>query len=519
MKIPTFCLSIAVALAAVLPAGSTMAELKLSSIIGDNMVLQRDLDNVPIWGWADAGTEVTVEFAGQKVSGKAGDDGRWEVKLAKLAMSATGQAMNIKAGGDSITLKDILVGEVWVCSGQSNMQWATGQAYDADLEALTANFPNIRLISVPQVGTQELQNDFKGQWEAANATNVAVFSAVGWYFGKQLSETLNIPIGLIDNAWGGSAAEAWVERGAMEADPEYAEAMAQWKKTEAAYDHDAAMAKWKAASEKAKAAGKNAPRAPRNQLVGQHRPGNLYAGVLNPIIGYGIKGAIWYQGESNTGRAFQYRKLFSKMITHWREKWGQGDFSFYWVSLADFKDEVDAPVDADWAVLRESQTATLSLPNTGEAIIYDIGEGRDIHPRNKIDVAKRLARLALAQDYHFEIAHRSPIYKSHEVKGNKVEVMFDHAGTSLYTFDVRHAVGFEIAGEDKVFHWADAQLQGKNKVVVSSPKVANPVAVRYAWSNNPKANLFSRENLPATPFRTDDWQVTTQAASPAPATK
>ncbi|MGY8643273.1 MAG: sialate O-acetylesterase, partial [Verrucomicrobiales bacterium] len=380
MKIPTFCLSIAVALAAVLPAGSTMAELKLSSIIGDNMVLQRDLDNVPIWGWADAGTEVTVEFAGQKVSGKAGDDGRWEVKLAKLAMSAKGQAMNIKAGGDSITLKDILVGEVWVCSGQSNMQWATGQAYDADLEALTANFPNIRLISVPQVGTQELQNDFKGQWEAANATNVAVFSAVGWYFGKQLSETLNIPIGLIDNAWGGSAAEAWVERGAMEADPEYAEAMAQWKKTEAAYDHDAAMAKWKAASEKAKAAGKNAPRAPRNQLVGQHRPGNLYAGVLNPIIGYGIKGAIWYQGESNTGRAFQYRKLFSKMITHWREKWGQGDFSFYWVSLADFKDEVDAPVDADWAVLRESQTATLSLPNTGEAIIYDIGEGRDIHP-------------------------------------------------------------------------------------------------------------------------------------------
>ncbi len=513
MKIPTFCLSLFTALTVVM-SGSASAELKLSSIIGDNMVLQRDKENVPVWGWADPGTDVTVEFAGQKVSGKAGDDGRWEVKLAKLATNAKGQEMKITAGADSVTLKNILVGEVWVCSGQSNMQWSTSQAYDADLEALTADYPKIRLISVPQVGTQEIQNDFNGQWEAASPTTVPQFSAVGWYFGKQIFQTLkNVPIGLIDNAWGGSAAEAWVKREVLEADPEFADVMAQWKQTEADYDHDAVVAKWKAAVEKAKAENKNPPRAPRNPLVGQHRPGNLYAGVLHPTIGYGIRGVIWYQGESNAGRAWQYRKLFSKMISHWREEWGQGDFPFYWVSLADFRDEVDAPGDAEWPVLRESQTATLALPNTGEAIIYDIGEGRDIHPRNKEDVGKRLARWALAKDYGFKIAHQSPTYKSHEVKGNKIEVTFDHVGGGLYAFDVRHATGFEIAGEDKVFHWATAQIAGNNKVVVSSPKVPNPVAVRYAWSNNPKANLRSRENLPATPFRTDDWPVATQPAA------
>ena len=509
MKIPTVCLSLLAAMAALLP-GSVFAELKLSSIIGDNMVLQRDMDKVPVWGWAAAGTDVKVEIAGQSLSAKAGDDGRWEVKLAALKTNAKGLEMKITAGSESVTLKNILVGEVWVCSGQSNMGFAVQSSYDGDLEALTANHPNIRLISVPQVGTQEIQNDFEGQWEAATSANVPAFSAVGWFFGKQLSQTLNIPIGLIDNAWGGSAAEAWVKRGVLDADPDYADYIAQWKKTEATYDHEAAVAKYKAADAKAKAEGKRGPRAPRNPLTGQHRPGNLYAGVLHPIIGYGIRGTIWYQGESNASRAWNYRKLFPKMITHWREEWGQGDFPFYWVQLADFYEEVDQPGNDYWPVLREAQTYSLTLPNTGEAVIYDIGEGRDIHPRNKEDVGKRLARWALAKDYGIKVQYQSPTYKSHEVKGNKVAVTFDHVGGTLRTFDVANATGFEVAGEDKVFHWANASISGKDQVIVSSDKVANPVAVRYAWSNNPRANLRSIENLPATPFRTDDWKVASQ---------
>ncbi|NNE90902.1 MAG: sialate O-acetylesterase [Verrucomicrobiales bacterium] len=494
-----------------LAATGAQAELKLPSIIGDHMVLQRDQAPLPIWGWAAPGTEVTVEIAGQKVSGKAGDDGRWEVKLAALKTNADGLGMKITAGSETISLKDILVGEVWVCSGQSNMQWSVAQSYDADLTALSANHPNIRLISVPQVGTQEIQNDFEGQWDKATPETVPQFSAVGFYFGRILHQTLGVPVGLIDNAWGGSAAEAWVKRDVLEADPNYAEYIAQWEQTEATFDYDAAMAKWKAAVEKAKAEGKpNRPRPPRNVLAGQHRPGNLYAGVLHPIIGYGIRGTIWYQGESNAGRAWNYRELFPKMITHWREEWGQGDFPFYWVQLADFKAEVDQPADHEWPVLREAQTHALKLPNTGQAVIYDIGEGRDIHPRDKEGVAKRLARLALKNDYGFDIAAESPRYKSHEVKGNKIEITFDHVGKSgLYTFDVREAVGFQIAGEDKVFHWADAQVVGKDKVVVSSKDVPNPVAVRYAWTDNPVANLCSRENLPVVPFRTDDWKVAT----------
>ena len=488
------------------------AALEFSSIFGDHMVLQRDQEN-RIWGWADKGQDVSVEIAGQKVSGKAGDDGRWEVKLAPLKTNADGLEMKISAGGETKTFSDILVGEVWVCSGQSNMQWAVSQSYDPDLEFLITNFPKMRLISVPQVGTQEIQNDFEGQWEACTAETAAAFSAVGYYFGKQLHLALDIPIGLIDNAWGGSAAEAWVQRDVLESDPKYADYIAQWKKTEATYDHEAAVAIWKEKVEKAKAAGKKQlPRPPRNPLTGQHRPGNLYAGVLHPIIGYGIRGTIWYQGESNASRAWNYRDLFSLMITHWREEWGQGDFPFYWVQLADFRDEVSGPEPSDWAVLRESQSHALKLPNSGQAVIYDIGEGRDIHPRNKEDVGKRLARIALNRDYGMEnIVFQSPSYKSLEINGKNATVTFDHVGNGgLYTFDTRYATGFIVAGEDKVWHNAQAQVVSRDKVKVWSDEEPAPVAVRYAWATNPIANLRSRENLPANPFRTDDWIVATQ---------
>ena len=257
------------------------------------------------------------------------------------------------------------------------------------------------------------------------------------------------------------------------------------------------------------------PQNPMGQLVGNARPGNIYNGVLKPTIGYGIRGAIWYQGESNAGRAYQYRDLFPLMIQSWREEWQQGDFPFYWVQLADFLAEKAEPADSSWAELREAQTMTMSrLPNTGEAVIIDLGEGRDIHPRNKQDVAKRLARWALAREYGISnIPFQSPKYRSMEKQGNKIVLTFDHVGGGLYTFDDREkAIGFAIAGADKKFVWAEAKLDGNDKIVVSSEKVVDPAAVSYAWADNPVCNVYSKEGLPLTPFRTDDWPGVTANA-------
>lgn len=503
-----------------LSVASTHADVKLSAIIGDNMVLQRGMP-VPIWGWADAGEKVTVSFAGQTHSATAGKDGKWTVKLEAMKASAKPQPVVIK-GKNSITLKNVLIGEVWICSGQSNMAWSVNRANDADLEMAAAKFLNIRMISVPQVGTQEAKTDFNGQWEACTPAVAANFSAVGYFFGRQLHQTLDVPIGLIDNAWGGSAAEAWVPKEVLAKHERYAALLKQWDDMAKAYDHTKAMTafkakqdKWKEAVKKAKAAGKpapRAPRAPRNQLTGQHRPGNLYNGVLNPTIGYAIKGAIWYQGESNSGRAYQYRHLFPLMIDTWREVWKQGDFSFYWVQLADFMDESDGPQDSAWAELREAQTMTMSrLPNTGEAVIIDVGEGRDIHPRDKQTVGKRLARWALAKDYGMKIPHQSPTVSGMEIVRNKVTLTFDHVGAGLYSFDSRTDVsGFTLAGEDQKFVKATARIVGKNKIELTAQGVDKPVHARYAWANNPVVNLYSREGLPATPFRTDDWKGVTE---------
>lgn len=491
------------------------AELKLPSIFGHHMVLQRDMEN-RIWGWAEPNATVSVQFAGETRESKANAEGEWDLKLKSLPGSSHALNMTIRSGTESLTFSNIVMGEVWVCSGQSNMQWSVSQSFDPDLESATANYPNIRLISVPQVGTQEIQNDFEGQWDICTPDTVGQFSAVGFFYGRMLHQALGVPIGLIDNAWGGSAAEAWVERGVLEEDGRFDAYIQQWVDTEKNFDWDKMVADWKAKAEQAKANGKPAPRAPRNQLVGQHRPGNLWAGVLNPTIGYGIRGAIWYQGESNAGRAYQYDDLFGLMITEWRKAWGQGDFPFYWVQLADFRDEVDTPGDSDWAELREAQSNTLALPNTGQAVIYDIGEGRDIHPRDKQNVAKRLARIALARDYGMQIHYKSPSYKAMELQGNKAILTFEDVGSTLYTFDTRDAVGFAVAGADKVWHNATGKLVGKDKVEVTSEAVAEPVAVRYAWAVNPVANLMSREGLPVDPFRTDDWPGVTE---PQPASE
>ncbi|MEN3943993.1 sialate O-acetylesterase [Prosthecobacter sp. SYSU 5D2] len=496
------------------------AEIKLPAIIGDNMVLQQKQAN-PLWGWDTPGTEVTVKFAGQTKTAKAGADGKWTVKLDAVPANAKPATISIQ-GTTKKVVKNVLVGEVWVCSGQSNMQWSVNGCWDADLEIATAKYPNIRLISVPQVGTQEPQQDFKGEWKECSPETVGPFSAVGYFYGRVLHRMLDVPVGLINNAWGGSAAEAWVRRDVLEKDARFKGLMAGWVQNEknlstekALADHEKAMAAWtKKKNEAAKAKqpfATRAPQGPKEILGGKSRPGNIYNGVLLPTIGYGIKGAIWYQGESNAGRAYEYGYLFPLMIQHWRQEWKQGDFPFYWVQLADFMPEVPTPGDSAWAELRESQTKTQSvIKNGGQAVIIDLGDANDIHPKNKRDVAERLARLALVNDYGLKLRHRSPEYKSVAFDGGKAIVTMDNFGSSLRTVDVSEVKGFAICGEDRKWVWANAKIMSRDKVEVSSPEVAKPVAVRYAWANNPVCNLYSIDGLPVTPFRTDDFPMTTK---------
>jgi sialate O-acetylesterase len=460
-------------------------DVKLPSLFGSHMVLQRDQKD-RVWGKADPGEEVTVTIDHQVKTTKAGTDGKWLVTLDP--MPAGGPHTLTVVGKNTITLGDILVGEVWLCSGQSNMEWPVGQANDADLETRTAGNPQIRVISVPKVGTQEPQDNFDGKWEVCTSQTVASFSAVGYFFGRQLAESLHVPIGLIDDSWGGSSCEAWVRRDLLAADARYNALLDRWKKIESG-DQSAPQ-----------------PKNLKSLLAGNARPANIYNGVLKPTIGYGMRGVIWYQGESNASRAYQYRDLFPLMIQSWRDEWNIGDFPFYWVQLADFRAEKPEPVESDWAELREAQTMTLSrLPNTGQAVIIDLGETQDIHPRNKQDVAKRLARWALARDYGIAVPYQSPTYKSMEKQDSKIVLTFDNVGGGLKPFDVAAPRGFAIAASDRKFVWAEARVVGKDKVEVWSNEVSDPVAVRYAWADNPVCNLYSREGLPVTPFRTDDW--------------
>ncbi|MCO8120391.1 sialate O-acetylesterase [Stieleria sp. TO1_6] len=491
--------------AVVLAALPVQAEIRTSAVFGDSMVLQREKP-IHVWGWADAGSEVKVTLAGNTETATSDADGRFDVKLPTMEAGGPHE-LSIQSGGETQTFKDVLIGEVWLCSGQSNMQWALGQANDADLESLAANNPNIRLITVPQVGTQELQTSFDGHWEACTPESVKQFSAVGYFFGRQLQATLGVPVGLIDNSWGGSSAEAWVRRDVLQSAGTFDDLLARWRETESSYDHDAAVAKYKEQLKKWQETKQgNQPRAPRNPLTNQHRPANLYNGVLNPVIGYSLRGVIWYQGESNAGRAYQYRDLFPLMIQNWRDEWDQEKLPFYWVQLADYMAESAEPADSAWAELREAQTMTMSkLPDTGEAVILNLGEASDIHPKNKQDVGKRLARWALAKDYGYDIPHRSPTYKSMSVKDGKIVLEFDHIGGGLDTFDVREPLGFTIAAADKKFVPAQAKITGKNTIEVSAESISQPVAARYAWANNPVCNVQSSEGLPLTPFRTDDW--------------
>ena len=479
------------------PTCVLVAEVSVPNIFSEHMVLQRDQKN-RVWGKAAVSEKVTVTIAGQTKNATADASGMWQVEVDPLP--AGGPHELVIKGFNEIKIGDILVGEVWICSGQSNMQWNVNSSTNADLEKLAANNPKLRMINFPQVGEQEPVWEHKSaQWKLTTPENVGGFSAVGYFFGRQIQETTNVPVGLINNAWGGSACEAWINRDVLSADANYQPLMDRWKANEAEFQTLSAKTDL-TDDEKKKLDGL------KNQMKGNQRPANIYNGVLKSHLGYGIRGAIWYQGESNAGRAYQYRDLFPLMIDNWRKEWKQGDFPFYWVQLADFKEEKPEPAESDWAELREAQTMTMSkLPHTGEAVIIDIGEGKDIHPMNKYEVGLRLARWALANEYKIKVPFHSPQYKAMEKVDKSIVLSFDHVAGDWRPFDVNEPRGFAIAGEDKKFVWAKATIQKDGRVEVSSPSVENPVAVRYAWADNPVCNMFSKAGLPLTPFRTDVW--------------
>ncbi len=490
-------LHLLVAVMLLISVGSASADVQLPNIFSDSMVLQRGQEN-RVWGRADAGEKVTVTIADQSHQATADGDGNWHVMLSPLSV---GDPLELTVKGkNEIKCDDVLVGEVWICSGQSNMAMTVDRSNDADMERAAAHFPQIRMINFPRVGTQSpIWTHDGASWMVCSPETVGQFSGAGYFFGRQLYQTIDVPIGLINNAWGGSACEAWVNRDLLGADPAYAPMLERWDTMQA-----------NCAALEAKTTLTDAEKKKlsdlKKQLSGNHNPSNIYNGVLKSHLGYGIRGAIWYQGESNAGRAYQYRDLFPLMISNWRNEWGQGDFPFYWVQLADFRSENTEPGDSSWAELREAQTMTMDkLANTGEAVIIDTGEGYDIHPKDKQTVGRRLARWALAKDYGIDIPCQSPRYKSMEKSGNTITLTFDHVGTGWRPFDVREPRGFAVAGEDKAFVWAQAKILKDGRVEVSCDQVADPVSVRYGWAENPVVNMFNNAGLPLTPFRTDEW--------------
>jgi len=510
---------------------SVHADVRLPKIFGNHMVLQQG-QPLPVWGWADPGKSVTVSFAGQEKSVTADEAGSWKLSLDALDSSAEGRDF-VVTGSNTITLADVLVGEVWVCSGQSNMAWSVRQAAQPGEEAKAAKFPLIRHIKIPNVAQPFPVDDVNANWQVCSPETVSNFTAVGYFFGRELHQQLDVPIGLVNSSWGGTRIEPWTPPVGFEMikKDEGADFATGILKTIEARDptSETGRQQFSAVIERAKAWVADAeqklesgdyPPTPPNFSVFQGnagQPTHLYNGLVHPLVPYGIKGAIWYQGESNGSEGESYFHKKRALIGGWRSVWEQGEFPFYHVQLANFRPDQKQPGSGDgYARIRDAQKQSLAIPNTGMAVIIDIGEANDIHPKNKQDVGKRLAQWALAKDYGKDIVPSGPLYAKYTVEGNEVTIQFDHPGSGLIVgkkagLDPVKEVKdgklerFAIAGEDKKFHWADAVIDG-DRVVVSCPEVPNPVAVRYAFSGNPEgANLYNREGLPASPFRTDDW--------------
>jgi len=457
------------ALASAMPAA---AEVRLPKIFTDNMMLQRD-QPVRVWGWADAGEAVSVALKGTTVATKADDKGQWALELPALK-DGENLELTVQAG-NSLTLKNIVVGDIWICSGQSNMEMALRPCLGAADDIKAADLPKIRQIKIKKVksGQPEADAQTATPWQVCSPQTAPAMTAVGFYFAREIQQKTGVPIGIIDSNWGGTRIEPWTP------------------------------------GEESATPGAKGERSA------------LYNAMIHPLERFPIKGALWYQGEANGGEGDTYYEKMRALIGGWRKQWALGDFPFYYVQLANFQAPLADPVGGNgWAKLREAQTKALTIPNTGMAVIIDtvpLGQSGNIHPVNKFDVGQRLARWALARDYgQKDLVVSGPLFKALKLDGNKARVEFEHTGAGLMLGKkegrgpVAETKGeklnrIAIAGADKKWFWAEAVIEG-NTLVVSSPEVKEPVAVRYAFEMNPDgANLYNREGLPAGPFRTDAW--------------
>jgi len=486
-----------------------LADVKLPAIISANMVLPQETPG-GVWGGAAAGEKVTVKFADKTAETVTNDQGKWSAKLPELKAGTTGELT--VAGKNTLIIKNVVVGEVWVASGQSNMEWRVAGSKDAAEEAKAAVFPQIRMYTVQKAPKAEPVEDTIGKWEVCAPETVPGFSAVGYFFARRLYQTLQQPIGVIHTSWGGTPAEFWAPKPVLAADPVYKGIFAGWEQAVANYPqakekYDKDLAAWKELTKTPAPEGKKHPQQPRPPRGGDAfgGPGCLYNGMIAPILGYTIRGAIWYQGESNASQAELYKKLFPTMIKSWRQAWKIEDFPFLFVQLANFMPRHEQPTDSQWPRLREAQLETLELPRTGMAVAIDIGEEKDIHPKNKQDVGLRLALWAEAAVYYKDQEYSGPLPGGFQVEEGKARLTFRN-GEGMKAADGGKIKGFAIAGEDRKFVWADAEIQGDH-IVVSSSEVPKPVAVRYAWADNPECNLINATGLPASPFRTDDWPL------------
>ena len=482
-----------IALTLIVFPGSVQGEVTLPAVFGDHMILQLGRD-IPFWGWAEPGEDIAVtivtkdpgESKGpETVMTTTGADGHW---FAKLPARTKPGAVEVKiVGKNSVLLSNVLLGDVWLCSGQSNMEWPVKASLNHQEEIAAASFPSIRVFKVERSTARVPQTDIEGKWVECSPETVGDVTAVGYYFARELHQKLKRPIGILQAAHGGAICESWTSLAVLKSDPEFAPILERAEK----------------------AAGDP------NQANNPNRASVLYNGMIAPLQGlpmkqgFSIKGTIWYQGESNAVRAYQYRKLFPLMIADWRRSWDLGDFPFLYVQLANYvpdktkPDHPDQPEESAWAELREAQSMALSSPKTGMVVTIDIGEPRDIHPRNKQEVGRRLALSALKVAYGQSVVASGPEFKAMKVSGSEIELEFQHAVDGLVV-QGEILKGFAVAGADKKYVWATARIEG-DKVIVSADGIAEPVAVRYAWGDNPEGNLFNRAGLPASPFRTDDW--------------
>jgi len=501
-----------IGLCAVLSTSAVLADVKLPSVFSEHMVLQRDVP-LPVWGTASPGEEVTVTLGDQTQKATPGADGKWSVKLP--AMTAGGPHTLAVKGKNTVTIPDVLIGEVWFASGQSNMALTVNRADNFAKEQAAAKFPQLRMFTATGPAAKEPQADCPGSWAVCSPETVGRFSAAAYFFAREVHQTLNLPVGVIHSSVGGTPIESWIPAQAQHEMPELKGFFESAEKP-VAKGNDEALKKryekqlesWKKEAADAKAAGQKAPKAPRNPLATAARKGNiggLFNGKIAPFIPYAIRGALWYQGEANTvpAKAPYYQYQLPLLVSDWRKLWNQDprDFPFAWVQLPNFKG-----AGRDIPLVREAMLKTLRLPNTGMAITIDIGNPDNIHPTDKQDVGHRLALWALGTVYHQQVPSTSgPLPASHAVEGDRLTVTFSHADNGL-TAKGGELKGFAIAGEDKHFYPATAKIDG-DKVLVSSPDVKHPAAARYAWDNNPSCNLYNGAGLPASPFRTDDWPV------------